>query len=239
MWRVFDCIKHLKILLVENDVMCGEIIKKTFMKYCLSFEWAKDGKDGLEMYHQQKFDLIICDIILPRLNGFDMLEEILYENPNQDFIIITSYDTDINLIKSLKMKAFFYFRKPIDMRDLQIILVNYALNNQKPTQFDYLENGIKLDMINERIYKNDQEVFLSPKLKKFFWFLMQNANQVVAYESIISYVYDNEASLNTLRMAIVRIKKFLESEDIITNVSGAGYLLKINKTKPNTHNKLA
>lgn len=64
MWRVFDCIKHLKILLVEN-CDCGEIIKKTFMKYCLSFEWAKDGKDGLEMYHQQKFDLIICDIILP------------------------------------------------------------------------------------------------------------------------------------------------------------------------------
>lgn len=229
-------LKNISCLLVEDDKIAAIAIEQGLKPYCKKIAIANDGEEGFQLYKQYPFDMVITDINLPKINGFEMIREILAINPTQDFIVITSYDTDDNILTSIKEGAYIYMRKPLSLIELQTHLIMFSQRKIKKNNKIQLSENITLDTQTQIIYKDDQELFLSPKLNKIFWLLYYNKNNVVSYDNIISYVYDDEeTNINTIRMALLRLKKQI-GNDLIQNISNSGYSLKTNfKTDGSTH----
>lgn len=228
-------LKNISCLLVEDDEIAAIAIEQGLKPYCKKIAIANDGEEGLKLYKKYLFDMVITDINLPKINGFEMIREILVFNPTQDFIVITSYDTDDNILTSIKEGAYIYMRKPLSLIELQTHLIMFSQRKIKKNNKIRLSQNIFLDTQTQIIYKNNQKLFLSPKLNKIFWLLYYNKNNIVSYDNIISYVYDDEeTNINTIRMALLRLKKQI-GNDLIQNVSNLGYSLKIDfKTHMNT-----
>lgn len=218
-------LESFNILIVEDDDIARLMIKQNLSKYCKNFFEASDGLQGFEIFKKEKIDLILTDIQMPYLDGFDMMSKVLAIKPNQAFIIMTSYDNDKNILNSAKAGALNFIRKPFEIQDLQtsLLLALSKINQQNVI----LEKIIKLDVVNESIFVNDKPVFLSYINHKIFWLLYYNINRLVTYEMIEDYVYDNQStSKNTIHSAILRLKKQINILNI-ENIANIGYFLKI------------
>jgi len=223
--QTLNLLNNISVLIVEDDEIARTTIKQDIKPYCKSFYEAADGLAGLESFKEHHVDVIITDIHMPGINGFDMIEEIIKLKPEQLFIVMTSYDTDQNLIQSMKDGACSFLRKPLDIEDLQTSLV-MSLGRIKYTTKS-LSEDVKIDYQKNSIYLRNEPVFLSHKGNKIFWLLCYNTEHLVSYDMIEDYVYDGEAvTKSTLHNAILRIKKQLSSVNI-ENIPNEGYILKI------------
>lgn len=222
--QTLNLLNDISVLIVEDDEIARATIKQDIKPYCKAFYEAADGLMGLQKFKENQIDVIITDIHMPGINGFDMIEEILKLKPEQLFIVMTSYDTDQNLIQSMKDGACSFLRKPLDIEELQTALV-MSLGRIKYTTKS-LSEGVHVDYQREIIYLKNEPVFLSHKSNKIFWLLCYNLGRLVSYDMFEDYVYDGETvNKSTLHNAILRIKKQLLSVDI-ENVSNEGYILK-------------
>lgn len=225
--KTLNLLSPFSILVVEDDEIARATIKQDIKPYCKCFYEASDGLKGLEIFKEHQIDIIVTDIHMPQINGFDMIEKILALKPKQLFIIMTSYDTDENLIQSMKDGACSFLRKPLNIEELQTALV-ISLGKLKCTTRNLNEN-LHVDCQKEIIYLRKKPMFLSYKCNKIFWLLYHNINRLVSYEMLEDYVYDNEAvNKSTIHNAILRIKKQLENINI-ENIANEGYILKTNK----------
>lgn len=223
--QTLSLLNSISILVVEDDDIARMAIKQDIKPYCKSFYEASDGLEGLESFKEHQIDIIVTDIHMPGINGFDMIEEILELKPEQLFIVMTSFDTDENLIQSMKDGACSFLRKPLDIEELQTALV-MSLGRIKYTT-KTLSEDVYIDYQKEMIYLNNKAIFLTHKCNKIFWLLSYNIDRLVSYDMVEDYIYDGEiVNKSTLHNAILRIKKQLKSL-IIENVSNEGYILKI------------
>ncbi|MDR0579262.1 MAG: response regulator transcription factor [Campylobacteraceae bacterium] len=224
-----DILNNFSILTVEDDSIARAMIKQGLKEYFIAYYEAKNGLEGLEIFKKHKVDIIVVDIHMPLLNGFDMINEILALKPKQPFIVITSYDTDKNVLHSVSSGAFSFLRKPINIEDLQISLM-LALSKKVEQKLVKIHNDIFIDFNKEIIYKNDKPLFLTHVSNKVFWLLCYNLNNLVSYEMIEDYAYGGKSiNKNVIHTVILRIKKYLGDINI-ENVANAGYILKSKPT---------
>lgn len=112
------------------------------------------------------------------------------------------------------------------LRSLEVVLGHFSLLKKSYSNIT-LSSRITIQYLKKSIYLDNKEIFLSPKLKTIFWLLFENHNRVVPYSHILSIAFNEESNIDALRMSIVRIKKLLQNNDIIANISGEGYMLVI------------
>lgn len=223
--QTLNLLKKLSILLVEDDEIARITIKQDIKPYCKKFFEADDGLSGLEIFKKNQIDVIVTDINMPGINGFDMIKEIVRLKPEQLFIVMTSYDTDQNIIQSIQEGALSFLRKPLDMEDLQTALL-MAIGRLKYTT-KTLSPTVQIDYQKETIYLNNKPVFLSHNCNKIFWLLCYNTGNLVSYDMFEDYIYNNESvNKSKLHNAIMKIKKLLSSIDI-ENIANEGYILKV------------
>jgi DNA-binding response OmpR family regulator len=201
------------------------MLKQSIKEHCAAYYEAKDGLDGIEAFKKRKIDLIILDIHLPRLNGFEMIKEVLALKPNQPFVVITAYDNNQNILDSIKTGALSFIRKPIDITDLQTAIL-LALSKKMKQKHMKISDEVTLDFAKEVIYNNNEPLFLTQISNKIFWLLCYNIGRLVSYEMIEDYAYEGESTnKNTIHAVILRIKKQLKDIDI-ENIPNVGYILK-------------
>ena len=214
----------ITVLVVEDDEMVRVSIVQSLEPYCKKVYVAKDGLEGLELFKKSFVDVVITDINMPELNGFEMIREILKIKPTQEFIVMTSYDSDENLLASIEEGACSYLRKPLRAEELQTSLL--LLSKKSVSNITILSNTLKVDKTKELIYKNDRELFLPPTQERAFWVLFNNLNRPVRYDVIAEYVYENEeTNKNAIRIMLSRLAEIIGKE-LIVNISGVGYMLK-------------
>lgn len=212
------------ILLVEDDELTRIAITQGLKPFCELFISATNGADGLEKFRQNRIDMIITDINMPQLNGLDMISEILKLKPDQNFIVVTSYDSEQNLLESVKKGVISFIKKPIMMENLQNALVVAMMKNTD--KIITLSENISVNLTKEKIFVNGCEIYLSKLENSIFWLLCYNLGNLVSYEMIEDYAYNgNSIKTGSIHTAIVRIKKQLNTLNI-TNISGCGYVLK-------------
>lgn len=223
--HTLNLLNSLSLLVVEDDEIARMTIKQDLKSYCKNFYSATDGLEGLSLFKEHQVDIIVTDIHMPGINGFDMIEEILKLKPEQLFLVMTSYDTDENLIQSMKGGACSFLRKPLNMEELQTALV-MSLGRIKYATRTLSEN-VYIDYQKEMIYLNNKPIFLSHNCNKIFWLLSYNINHLVSYDMVEDYIYDGEiVNKSTLHNSILRIKKQLTTL-CIENISNEGYILKV------------
>ena len=222
MQEALEILKKVSILVAEDDEMARELIITGFKPYCGQVVGAKDGQDGLEKFKKQGFDIVMSDIHMPVLNGFEMMNEIKKLKPHQKFIVFTSYDSDENLIKSMEQGATLFLKKPIDMKDLRSMLI--SLSFERDEKLVHLSDEVSINLKKEKIYKNGNEVYLSFLQNKIFWLFAYNLNKLVTYEMIEEFVYEStEVSKAAIQNVVLRLKRELGVK--FKNISESGYIL--------------
>lgn len=223
--QTLNLLNEFSILVVEDDNLARNAIRQGLKPYCRALYEAKDGIEGLQVFKKNQIDIIITDIYMPGINGFDMMQEILYLKPQQTFIVMTSYSTDQNILNSIHEGACSFLRKPLDIMELHITLL--MIKGKMKYTSKSLNSEYRIDYQKETIYHNDQPIFLSHKCNKVFWILCYNIGHLVTYEMFEDYAFDNESiNKNTLHNIILRIKRQL-STIIIENIPNEGYILKL------------
>ena len=166
MQEALEILKKISILVVEDDEMARELIISGLKPYCELVVGAQNGQEGVEKFKKQGFDIVMSDIHMPVLNGFEMMNEIKRLKPHQKFIVFTSYDSDENLIKSMEQGATLFLKKPIDMKDLRSMLI--SLSFERDEKLVHLSDEVSINLKKEKIYKNGNEVYLSFLQNKIF-----------------------------------------------------------------------
>ena len=222
MQEALEILKKVSILVAEDDEMARELIITGLKPYCGQVVGAQDGQDGLEKFKKQGFDIVMSDIHMPVLNGFEMMNEIKKLKPHQKFIVFTSYDSDENLIKSYEQGATLFLKKPIDIKDLRSMLISLSFDRDE--KLVRLSDEVSINLKREKIYKNGNELYLSFLQNKIFWLFAYNLNKLVTYEMIEEFVYEStEVSKAAIQNVVLRLKRELGVK--FKNISESGYIL--------------
>ena len=222
MQEALEILKKISILVVEDDEMARELIISGLKPYCELVVGAQNGQEGVEKFKKQGFDIVMSDIHMPVLNGFEMMNEIKRLKPHQKFIVFTSYDSDENLIKSYEQGATLFLKKPIDIKDLRSMLISLSFDRDE--KLVRLSDEVSINLKKEKIYKNGNEVYLSFLQNKIFWLFAYNLNKLVTYEMIEEFVYDStEVSKAAIQNVVLRLKRELGVK--FKNISESGYIL--------------
>lgn len=213
-----------KILIVEDESAIRDLIKIELEQKGYKCDTAEDGEIAADLIELQKYDLILLDIMLPKIDGYDLLEFIKkdYEIPT---ILISAKSQTIEKIKGLNLGADDYISKPFEIGELiarvEAVLRRYNKGIDVQKIYD-----IEVNLVSRTVKKNGIEVSLTPKEFDLFALLIQNKNFVLYRETIFEKVWgeDLEFETRTLDLHIQRLRKKLGLKDKIKTVYKIGYM---------------
>ncbi|CAM3190392.1 response regulator transcription factor [Streptobacillus felis] len=220
----------MKILLVEDEIDLNNIIQKYLKKNGYIVDSVFDGEDAIFYLKESSYDLIILDVMLPKLSGFEVLNIIRKDNKTP-VLMLTARDSIEDKVKGLDLGADDYLSKPFDFNEL--IARIRAIIRRK---YDNLSSiicvhDLMLDTIKKTVTRNGINIDLTGKEYEILEYLMQSKDRIVSREQIRDHVWDfyYEGSSNVIDVIIKNIRKKIDidgSKQIIFTKKGLGYVVK-------------
>ena len=215
------------ILIVEDDRAIARIEKDYLELNGFQVTLAEDGETGRKLALQQPFDLILLDVMLPKLDGFTLLQH-LREQLDVPILLVTARTEDLDKIRGLGLGADDYIEKPFSpsvlVARVRANLAQYARLKQGDKGRLLQSGSLKLDTAARRVFLEEQEIPLKNKEYELLLFFMRNAGMVFARETLYERVWGLEAMGDSATVA-VHINRLREKlgEGVIQTVRGAGY----------------
>lgn len=227
-----------KILIVEDEIAIAELEKDYLELSGFEVEVVNQGDVGLLRALKEEFDLIILDLMLPGVDGFEICRKIR-ETKNTPIIIVSAKKDDIDKIRGLGMGADDYMTKPFSPSEMvarvKAHLSRYErlISSGMPNN-DVIEiRGIKIDKTARRVWVNGEETNFTSKEFDLLTFLAQNPNRVYTKEELFQEIWDME-SIGDIATVTVHIKKIREKIEYDTSkpqyietIWGVGYRFKV------------
>ena len=215
------------ILIVEDDRAIARIEKDYLELNGFQVTLAEDGETGRKLALQQPFDLILLDVMLPKLDGFTLLQH-LREQLDVPILLVTARTEDLDKIRGLGLGADDYIEKPFSpsvlVARVRANLAQYARLKQGDKGRLLQSGSLKLDTAARRVFLAEQEIPLKNKEYELLLFFMRNAGMVFDRETLYERVWGLEAMGDSATVA-VHINRLREKlgEGLIQTVRGAGY----------------
>ena len=214
----------INILIIEDEVDIREGISEYLSEVGYEVKVASDGQEGIDLFRQNKFDLVLLDIMLPKINGFGVLSQIR-ETSNVPVIMLTAMNDDYSQIMSFNEKADDYITKPF-----YVVILNKrieALLRRIPGKENtnkWLYKDVEVDFLGFSAKKQGKTVDLKPKEIKLLELLLKYKNQVLTRSQMLDNLWDVEETPldRVIDVYIKNIRKKLGIDCIIT-VKGIGY----------------
>lgn len=215
-----------KILLLEDDITLNETVVEYLEESDFEVISFYDGEDAFIKIYEEKFDLLLLDVNVPSLNGFELLKNLRKQNINTPAIFITSLNSMDSFEKGFNVGCDDYIRKPFELKELLIrieSILKRGYFHNLDTKVNIVDN-IYFDTSSNLLFKDEQEIKLNNKETKLLKFFLQNQNQILSHEQIFNYVwnYDEQSSDESLRTYIKNLRKLFGKERI-TSVKKLGY----------------
>ncbi|MCM3292757.1 response regulator transcription factor [Paenibacillus sp. MER 180] len=215
---------NYQILVVEDDQEIRELIKQFLMTQHYSVEVASDGIEGMKQFNKQSFDLILLDVMMPNLNGFEVAKMIRGES-NVPIILLTALEEEQDQLKGFDLGIDDYITKPFSFHVL-IRRVEAVLRRSKDqgTNNGLAFKEVQVDCDAYKVYVNEIEIPLTTKEFEIVQLLVQNEKKVLTRESIVEKVwgFDYYGETRVIDTHIKNIRKKLDIPYIKT-VKGIGY----------------
>ncbi|MBN2453758.1 MAG: response regulator transcription factor [Candidatus Omnitrophica bacterium] len=183
-----------KILIVEDDknIMTGLIDNLELEGYKTII--ARDGKEALRQAKEKGPDLILLDIMLPRLNGFEVCKELKLQGIKAPVIILSARAQEADKVLGLELGADDYITKPFSPRELvvRVKAVLRRMENSQKVEDIYEFDGIKIDFGKYAIFKGDEEIKLTAAEQKILKLLVANRGEPVSRHTILAQIWTSE-----------------------------------------------
>jgi DNA-binding response OmpR family regulator len=216
----------MKILLLEDDLMLSEVIVEHLEDYGYKVTSVYDGVEAENLLFEEKFDLLLLDVNVPLLNGFELLKNLRESGNNTPAIFITSMNTSTDVSEGFELGANDYLKKPFEMIELKARIENikrqFKIDSSEVVQIS--ENTF-YDVARYILTDHKKETKLSKKEGEFLAYFLQYRAEVLSAEELMVNVwsYDTSPSSATLRTYIKTLRKHL-GENAISTIRGVGYV---------------
>lgn len=222
-----------KILVVDDEQSMVDVIRYSLEKAGYHVCSAMDGEEALRLAREEKPDLVVLDIMLPRLDGYEVCKVLCVEL-GMPIIMLTAKDDEIDKVVGLEVGADDYLTKPFSPRELvarvraHLRRIHKSIPAPAVNEVHFGELGINFD--RREVHLGARKIDLTPREFDVLSHLAQNPNKVVTRESLLNHVwgYDYYGEDRIVNVTIARLREKVETDAArpryITTVRGAGYL---------------
>jgi len=216
----------MKILLLEDDIILSEIITEHLEHYKDSVTAVYTGIEAENILFEEKFDLLLLDVNVPLLNGFELLKEFRDSGNETPAIFITSMNTPKDVLDGFELGANDYLKKPFEMIELKARIDNikrhFKIDDERLID---ISKNISYDFAKYTLIIDNKQETLSRKEGEFLSYFLHNRTKVISSDELMVNVwsYDTAPTSATIRTYIKNLRRLL-GEEMITTIRGVGYV---------------
>jgi len=218
----------LRLLLVEDDLILKDGLERSFTKSGYAVDVISDGDDANKLLTYQEYDVIVLDLGLPKLNGFEVLKRLRARGSNTPVLILTALEDTQNRVKGLDLGADDYLTKPFELAELEARIRALVRRGISGGSAKISFGDLVFDTTNRQCLVADVVLSLSAREVALLELLMLKATKVVSKAKILEHLcsWDEEISENAVEVIVSRLRKKLNIFNIeIRTIRGLGYLL--------------
>ena len=220
----------MRILLIEDDIAISRLLKEGLEDESYAVDVAHDGSEGYRTAVADEYDVIILDIMLPGMNGYEVCRALRNDGNKTPILMLTARDAERDIVEGLDTGADDYLAKPFSF-DVLLARIRALLRRANEKLEEILQVGdLKLDPSLKKVTRASQEINLTAKEYGVLEYLMRNKGKVLSKEQIISHVWDFDADVlpNNVELFIMFLRRKIDKpfkSKLIHTVSGFGYKL--------------
>lgn len=229
-----------KILLVEDEESLAKGLEYNLISEGYFVDWAENGKSGLEMFNASEYDLIILDIMLPYIDGFEVAKNIRQVNPQMPILMLTARASAKDKVNGLEHGADDYMTKPFNLDELLLRVKGmlkrkawYKIVSEFTPIYSFGKNTIHFEKL--MCEREGNEILLTQREAMVMRYLIERKNEIVTRQELLENVWQTnpEIETRTVDNFIVRLRKHFEDDPanpiFIKSVRSAGYIFQFNK----------
>ena len=218
----------MRILIIEDDAKTADFISRGLNEAGFRTCCAADGLDGLFKAKSEPFDAAVVDIMLPKLDGLTVIEEIRAARLRLPIIVLSARDSVESKIKGLEKGGDDYLAKPFSFSARIQALIRRATATSEPTELTVRD--LSLDLIRRKVTRRNVPIELQPLEFQLLEYLMRNTGRVVSKTTILEHVweYNFDTQTNIVEAGIFRLREKIDKpfdDKMIRTVRGFGYVL--------------
>lgn len=220
----------MRILIVEDEKKTAAYLQKGLAESNFIADIAHDGEEGIHYAEQQQYDLIILDVMLPKKDGWTVIEEIRKIDPTVRVLFLTARDEVDDRVKGLELGADDYLVKPFAFSELLARIRTLLRRKETPTTPELSLADLRIELAKHKVYRGETRISLTPKEFNLLVFMLQHTGEVLSRTLISSMVWDInfDSDTNAVDVAIRRLRQKIDDpfdKKLIHTIRGLGYVL--------------
>ena len=220
----------MRLLVVEDYRPLQQSLTKGLREAGFAVDTTRDGKEGLWYATSNEYDVIILDLMLPGMDGLEILRKIRTQGKKSHVLILTAKDTVQDRVTGLDLGADDYLVKPFAFEELMARIRALLRRSYRQKNPGIKIKDLRLDLTTQKVWRGREEILLTPREYVLLEYLAMRAGQMVSRSDIWEHVYEfsSSASSNVVDVYIGYLRKKIEQEGkpaLIHTVRGRGYLL--------------
>ena len=221
----------MKILLAEDEVDLNNVVTRYLKKNGYSVDSVLDGEEALDYLEYSEYDLVILDIMMPKVDGFEVIKKLRNKGNHTSILMLTARDNADDKVKGLDLGADDYIVKPFDFNELMARIRAVVRRKYGNSSNKLIIGDLILDTSEKSVTRAGKQIELTGKESEVLEYLMQSKNRILSREQIKEHVwdFDYEGDSNIIDVLIKNIRKKIDIEDgkqIIYTKRGLGYVIK-------------
>jgi len=208
-------LQNQQILIVEDDTNMIDLLELVFSKEGADVYVASDGQEALHLFYTSHPDLIILDLMLPKISGLDICRQIR-QFSNTPILMLTGLGQDEDVLRGLSSGADDYITKPFnpDILKARVEAVLRRSANKANKKATYSDEHLVIDLSKHRILVQDEPIKLTTKEYQLLAFLVKNAGQVMTFQQILEHVWgwEYQDSVDYVHVYVSRLRRKLEAD---------------------------
>jgi heavy metal response regulator len=220
----------VRVLLVEDELRVASFIRSALEEQTYAVDVCHDGEEGYEAAASTDYDLLVLDIMLPKVDGFQVLRRLRQRRPNLPVLVLTARGAVEDRVRGLDLGADDYLVKPFSLAELQARVRALLRRGTRDGASELRVDDLVLDSARRRVTRAGKPVDLSNKEYSLLEYLMRNANNVVTRGMIAEHVWDSsfDSFTNVIDVYINHLRNKIDRNfprKLIHSVRGVGYRL--------------
>lgn len=225
--------KKAEILYVEDDLFLSYVTKDNLELKGYSITFCKDGEEAFEAFNQKPFDLCILDVMLPKMDGFELAKKIRKTDEQIPILFLSAKSMKEDRIQGLSIGGDDYITKPFSIEELalkiEIFLKRSKITNGDQKRGEYTVGDYKFDSVNMQLTIDNVTKRLTSRESELLRYFILNQDKVLKKEEILNEVWGTDSYFNSrsLDVFISRLRKYMSKDPKIkiNNIHGIGFIL--------------
>ncbi|MCH7650483.1 MAG: response regulator transcription factor [Nitrospinae bacterium] len=222
----------MRLLIVEDEKKVAGFIKKGMEEETYAVDVAYDGEEGFHLAELNQYDMIILDLMLPKMDGLEVLTRLRDKKVNTPILLLTAKDAVEDKVAGLNKGADDYLTKPFAFSELLARVRSLMRRGQAETKTELKVGDLNLDLVSHKVKRNSEEIELTGKEYSLLEYFMRNEGKVLTRTMIAEHVWDYnfDTFTNVIDVYVNHLRKKIDKKypsKLLHTLRGIGYVMKV------------